>query len=317
MKISEAAALFYKSKSTVVQDSTIVWYKKKLNHLIAYLEDREVSEINIFDLENFRDSLNRGSHAPGRSGKVTAYTIHGYIRALKTFFHFLKKRKLIQEDPSEDLDKPRLPKQQRKGILPEAAGKMINVAKVNPRDYAILLFARDTACRAGGIYNLLTDNLDIRHNRAIVREKGDKERVVFFTNETSFALIMYATIRKNPHGDEHFFLSDRTFEPLSYSGVYQIFKRCAKASHISTKYSPHQWRHASARAWIKSGMNLKIVSEILGHGSEKVTGDIYGTLDEMEIQSIYNYYNSGTIPGNTSAFGPGSNPVPWNFRPLA
>lgn len=287
MNLEKAADLFYTSMATVKSDSTIVWYRKKLAPLIEFFKEKNVEEIDLFDLEKFRETLNRESRAPGRTGKVTAYTVHGYIRAIKTFFNFLKKRKIISDNPAEDLEKPRLPKQPRKGIAPESAQKMINVSKINPRDYAILLFTRDTGCRAGGVYNLLTRNIDLKHNKAIVREKGDKERTVFFTSETTLAMVLYSSIRENPSQDEHFFLSNAG-QPLTYTGVYQIFRRIAQKSHIRAYYSPHQWRHGIARAWIQHDMNLKITSEILGHSTEKVTGDIYGTSNEHELQETYN-----------------------------
>lgn len=287
MKVSDAAELFYTSMVTVKSEATIKWYRKKIDSLVQYFSEREVEDISLFDLEDFRKSLDRDSQAPGRKGKITAYTIHGYIRAIKTFFHFLYKRKIISSDPTEDLEKPKLPKQQRKGVSPENAEKMIGASMINPRDYAILLFTRDTGCRAGGIYNLLTENLDLMHNKAVIREKGDKERVVFFTPETSWAMVMYSSVRENPNQDEHFFLADQTHKPLTYTGVYQIFKRLAKQCKIKSKFSPHQWRHATIRSWLMAGMNLKSASEIAGHTTEKITGDIYGTLNEVELHSIY------------------------------
>lgn len=288
MRINVAADLFYTSMVTVRSDATIKWYRKKLTPLVDYIGDKDTDDISLFDLEEFRKTLDRESHAAGRKGNVSVYTIHGYIRALKTFFNFLRKRKIVREDPAEFLEKPKLPKQPRKGVTPEAAEKMIIASKINPRDYAILLFTRDTGCRAGGIYNLLTENLDLQHNKAIIREKGDKERVVFFTPETTWALVMYLSVRENPNQEDHFFLSDRTHKPLTYTGVYQIYKRLAKQCKIKSKFSPHQWRHATIRSWLMAGMNLKSASEIAGHTTEKVTGDIYGTLDEMELQTIYN-----------------------------
>lgn len=288
MKLCEAADLFYTSMATVKQDSTIAWYHKKIDPLVTFLGDKEVEQIDLYDLEKFRQSLNRDSNAPGRKGKVSVYTIHGFVRAMRTFFHFLRKRRIILYNPAEDLDKPRLPKQPRKGVNTESADKMIKQSQINPRDYAILLFIRDTACRAGGVYNLLTENLDLQHNKAVIREKGDKERTVFFRPETTWALIMYAASRENPFDEDHFFLNENNHKPLTYTGVYQIFKRIARECKIKTKFSPHQWRHATLRSLIQAGMNLKSVSEIAGHTTVKVTGDIYGTLSESELQELYN-----------------------------
>ena len=287
MKIYQAAELFYTSMVTVKAESTIVWYRKKITPLAEFFADKEIEEIDIFDLEDFRKTLDRDSLAPGRSGKVTDYTVHGYVRAIKRFFSFCRKRRIIKVSPAEDLEKPKLPEQPRKGIEPEAASKMIKASKIDPRDYAILMFLRDTGCRAGGVYNLLTSDLDLKHNRAIVKEKGDKKRFVFFTTETTFALVMYASIRENPNLDPHFFLG-KEHKPLTYYGVYQIFRRLAIKTNVKKEFSPHQWRHCAVRSWLQHDLNLKSASQIAGHRSEKVTGDIYGTLNERELQELYN-----------------------------
>ena len=287
MKLSEAAEIFFTSMIGVKAESTVKWYRNRLSSLIDFLQDPDVDRINLLMLESFRASLNRPSRANGRKGKISPYTIHSHVRVQKRFFGFLYRRQIIEKNPADFLEKPKLPKQPRKGITPAAAEKMLDASRKSIRDYAILLFFRDTGCRAGGVYNLLTENLDIVHNSAIVREKGDKERTVFYTTECALALAMYNSVRENPLEDEHFFLSETYHEPMSYSGVYQIFRRLAKAAGVTGKYSPHQWRHAAARSWIKNGMNLKTASELLGHVTEKITGDIYGTLDDDERHALY------------------------------
>jgi len=287
MKISKAAELFYTSMATVKSPSTIVWYRKKIDALIEFFKDREVEDIDIFDLEEFRKTLDRESHAPGRTGNITEYTVHGYVRAIKRFFSFCRKRQIIKISPAEDLEKPKLPDQPRKGIEPEAASKMIKASKIDPRDYAILMFIRDTGCRAGGVYNLMTSDIDLKHNRAMVTEKGNKKRFVFFTTETTFAMVMYSSIRENPLQDPHFFLS-KEHKPLTYYGVYQIFRRLAIKTNVKAEFSPHKWRHAAVRSWLQHDLNLKSASQIAGHKTEKVTGDIYGVLNERELQTLYN-----------------------------
>ena len=289
MKMSEAAALFYLSMQTVRSQATIVWYQKKLDSLIEFLADPEISSVSLYDLERFRASLDRPSMAKGRSGSVSRYTVHGYVRSIRRFFNWCRFRRLINENPAEFLEKPKLPKQPRKGITPEDAQKMLAIAENDSRrDYAMLMFFRDTGCRAGGVYNLLTADLDIDHNFATVREKGDKDRIVFFTSETAFALARYKLWRENPNGLPEFFLSsDSHHNKMTYKGIYEIFRRLAKKAGVSHQFSPHQWRHAAIRSWLKAGMNLKTASEIAGHTSEKVTGDIYGTLDEVELHALY------------------------------
>ncbi len=293
MKLSEAADLFYLSMRTVRSSATIEWYEKKLNSLIDFLSDPDLDAIDLFALENFRASLDRPSLAKGRGGIVSCYTVHGYVRAIKRFFTWCRFRRLIKDSPAEFLEKPKLPKQPRKGIRAEDAEKMLQIAaEESKRDYAMLLFFRDTGCRAGGVYNLMTRDLDIEHNIATIHEKGDKERIVFYTAETAYALTTYMIWRENPLDLPNFFLANggngHHQTALNYEGVYRIFRRLARKAGIEDKFSPHQWRHAAIRSWLKAGMNLKSASEIAGHSSEKVTGDIYGTLNEDELHALYN-----------------------------
>ena len=289
MKLSEAADLFYLSMKTVRSPETILWYRKKLDPFVEFSGNVDIKDVDLFFLERFRSTLDRPSAALGRKGKVSDYTIHGYVRALKRFFNWCRFRKLIRDNPAEYLEKPSLPKQPRKGILPDDADKMLRIAyEDSKRDYAMLMFFRDTGCRAGGVYNLKTSDLDIEHNIATVHEKGDKERIVFYTAETAYALETYLIWRENPRRLPQFFLSeDNKHNAISYKGIYGIFRRLAIKAGVEEKFSPHQWRHAAIRSWLKAGLNLKSASEIAGHSSEKVTGDIYGTLDEVELHDLY------------------------------
>lgn len=289
MKVSEAADLFYLSMKTVRAPATILWYQKKLGSFVEFSGDQDLADIDLFILERFRSTLDRPSMALGRNGNVSDYTVHGYVRALKRFFNWCRFRRLIKENPAEFLEKPSLPKQPRKGIRPEDADKMLRIAEEeSKRDFAMLMFFRDTGCRAGGVYNLLTADLDIDHNIATVHEKGNKERIVFYTADTAYALTTYKIWRENPQDLPQFFLSeDNRHNAINYKGIYGIFRRLAVKAGVKEKFSPHQWRHAAIRSWLKAGLNLKSASEIAGHSSEKVTGDIYGTLDEMELHELY------------------------------
>ena len=102
MKLSEAVESFRISMVGVKADSTIKWYLTKLNSLIAFLQDPDISQVELFDLERFRASLNRPSKAKGRKGKISVYTIHANVRAIKRFFNFCRKRKFITISPAKE-----------------------------------------------------------------------------------------------------------------------------------------------------------------------------------------------------------------------
>ena len=140
MKLSEAAEIFYTSMIGVKAESTVKWYQNRLASLIDFLQDPEADQISLQMLERFRASLNRPSRANGRKGKISPYTIHSHVRVQKRFFGFLYRRQIIEKNPTDFLEKPKLPKQPRKGISPQAAEKidLCCYCSINP-DFLIML----------------------------------------------------------------------------------------------------------------------------------------------------------------------------------
>jgi integrase/recombinase XerD len=55
-----------------------------------------------------------------------------------------------------------------------------------------------------------------------------------------------------------------------------MIERYAKALKIKGKWNPHAWRHAFAHGILDNGGDLKILSQLMGHGGIQVTADAYG-----------------------------------------
>ena len=80
---------------------------------------------------------------------------------------------------------------------------------------------------------------------------------------------------KRKHKDEDFFLtgdSKKFIEPRNYQ---YNFKALLKMSKIKKSYKFHILRHSMASACIEVGMDIKALSEILGHASVEITLNIY------------------------------------------
>jgi integrase len=48
----------------------------------------------------------------------------------------------------------------------------------------------------------------------------------------------------------------------------------------------HTLRHSAAVAWLESGVHIKAVADLLGHSSIAITGDVYGTSDDVARAAI-------------------------------
>ncbi|MDZ7913562.1 MAG: site-specific integrase [Rhodococcus sp. (in: high G+C Gram-positive bacteria)] len=60
-----------------------------------------------------------------------------------------------------------------------------------------------------------------------------------------------------------------------------------------TQVGVHTLRHSAAVAWLESGVHIKAISDLLGHSSIAITGDVYGhTSDETARSAVDGLTNS-------------------------
>lgn len=282
---------------------TVTWYRKRLLMLSDYLgPGRPLADLLEVDLLTWYEELDRretrytGAGRPAVAGGLSPETKHGYVRAVKRLFKWLARKGVLAADISADLRLPKLPyRRGRKGAAEADAERMIEAARGNARDYALLRFVEATGCRRGGAAHLLLGDLDLDNPdprlrlRVSVREKGDKERVVLLTREALDALVAWLVVRPDV-SDPHVFVGQRPgrpWKPLSEDGVSAVYERYKERLGITGRVSPHQWRHRWFRRLIHKGMGLKRVSQLGGHSSVTVTDMFYSDLDMDELQDAF------------------------------
>lgn len=260
---------------------TKLWYRDKLDNFADQIggKDRAINSIIELDLFAWYENLERSKLKPD--------TKHGYIRAVRKFYKFLHRRDLLPVDLARELRLPRLPRRTRKGISDENATKILNAAKKNPRDYALLNFLESTNARRGGIADLKVSNLFLKQRRAIIHEKGDMDRTVVMSDATRRALVKWLKIRESK--SDHVFTTAKG-NPLSAAGISEILDRYKTKLQIKEPCSPHQWRHRWCRKRIQEGMPLAQVSQLAGHKTITVTADWYGTFAFDELQEAYDRF---------------------------
>lgn len=291
MLLSEGIEIFISALKGVKSPATIIFYRRRLPSLLG-MGEVELSEVTLDKLRAWRAGLASRttrwggmSKHPVSSGGLSPYTLHQYVRSARRLFRWLEAEGLIESNPGKRLELPPLPRQYRRGITGSDRDKIFAAARTNPRDYAIVLFFADTACRRSGLAGLRLADLELEDCRAILREKGRggnaKERVVFYLEPTRAAIEAYLAKRKAI--DHDFVFSGVHGNPLSPSAVYEIFRRLARAAGVKNRWNPHNWRHASIRGMLAKGMSLPAVSQIAGHASVQTTGDLYGVFSEEEL----------------------------------
>lgn len=289
MNLSQAVELFLQGiVADGLQESTRLWYQKRLSRFVNYFQGVDLQDISTDDLRKFVISLREQNlkwqghrfHKPVQ-GSLSPFTVQGYVRAVKRLFNWLEFNEYLQHNPARKLKKPSLPKTMPKALSVEDMRKLLDVAQASKRNYAIILFLLDTGCRVGGLVGLRIQDLNFEDNSALVTEKGRKSRYVFFRDVTKDALQEWLAIR--PQGTDFVFVSQRGQAFSTYT-VNQILRRLKIKAGIEGRVNPHAFRHAFAKLYLMSGGDLASLSDLMGHTDVQVTKHFYSVFLKEELK---------------------------------
>lgn len=276
MKLKIAIRHFIESMNGTKANQTAQWYEKKLGTLTK-LSNLDLDEITLNNLRTWRESIIKK--------KLSNWTSHGHIRAVRRLFKWLESENLIKSNPAKKLELPRLPEEPPKGIERKDIRKMLQHSKPNPRNHALILFLANTGARIGGIEQLSWEDICLKEQWAIVREKGQTYRRVYFDKKTRKALKRL----KGKTKTGRVFISTRG-TALTKTGIHQILERTGKKAGAK-RFNAHSFRHAFARNLITEGANLAQVSQLLGHRDIQVTAKFYARFNDQELQKTHKRFN--------------------------
>jgi|SRR5579859_2736023 len=199
------------------------------------------------------------------------------LSALRHFYKFLLLEKSIKHDPTLNIESPRQWKILPKSLALAEIDEMLTREKSKPqypalalRNGALLELLYATGMRVSEIVNLRLEDLNLEANSAIVRGKGDKERLVPFGAAAMKALQTYLRDSRPQLSRTRrsaLVFIDRSGTGLTRERVWRIVRE-AKADK---KASPHMLRHSCATHMVGNGADLRTVQTILGHADISTT----------------------------------------------
>lgn len=273
--------LFMKFMSAIQKDLNIDQIEDIDIHDInaEFLKDITLEDMYLF-LEYCEERRNNAANTRARK-----------VATLKSFFKYLKsKRHIIEENPAEDLETPKVSKRQPIYLsFDEAKTFMTGIQPKthHDRDYCMMTFFLNLGIRVSELCNLNLDS--IQEKFLTVRGKGDKERTVFLNNACTTALKKYLYNErlhmKDADKNPALFLSQKGTR-LTRQRVAKIVKQINHSSGLDKKkLSPHKLRHTSATMMYKSGADIRSLQQILGHSNVSTT-QIYTHIEDKEIQQV-------------------------------
>ncbi len=220
------------------------------------------------------------------------------VSTIRIFFKYLcQKAKLIETNPAQDLETPKLDKRLPKYLNLEDSKKLLeatgNVNNRNhERDYAIITLFLNCGMRLAELVNIDEKDIDFSENKLNVIGKGNKERTIYLNSSCVKALKNYLAVKpkagiKNDkfNSNKALFLSERK-ERISRRTVQHIVNaKLLEAGLDSSKYSTHKLRHTAATLMYQYGqVDIRALQELLGHESISTT-EIYTHVDNEQIRN--------------------------------
>lgn len=263
---------------------TLTGYRRRLSQFARWLEARP--DLPSGDPDTwlaYYAGLKR--HQP----EYSPNTLRNQYDALKRFGRWLYERKHLSGQPLADVERPGEKTQaEPKAIERKHINAMLKVA-TEPRDRALLLFFRDTGCRADEALQLTWGKLRLEERKTEVIGKGDKARKLFFKPLTRRALESYRITLKRSGPDDPVWWGRKG--PLAYDGLYKTFKRLAALAGLDGAiFNPHAWRHAFGRDTTMAGIPTAQLQDLMGHSSPETT-KIYASFNTMELQQAHDRYS--------------------------
>ncbi len=244
-----------------------------LNALNKYLE-KDIHKVTIADLKMY--ILKKQSECKNN-------TLNNIIVTIKTFFKFLFEEGYLENNPAYKLKKVKEEKRLRHSVN-EITFEQIRLAAKNKRDRAIIEFAYTSGLRLSELVNANISDLDFYSNSLRVIGKGNKERIVLFSEIAKYYLKQYLDTRcdDNP---ALFVTSKKPYKRLSNRSIQKIFSNIGKELHLDIPLHPHILRHTFATKLAETA-DITVVQKLLGHTNINTTM-LYAEVNDDKISYQY------------------------------
>ena len=257
---------------------------KKINFDDVSIET--LKKVQLEDLHAFLGYLtkNYNSKATTRSRKVSS---------LRIFFNYLCNKKLLEINPTQNLETPKIGKRLPRYLTLEDSKKLLDVAsnednRYPERNYAITTLFLNCGMRLSELVGINIKDIAFDECQLNVIGKGNKERTIYLNKACVKAIDDYLRVRPksnlSPDAEKALFLSERK-NRISRRMVQEIiYSELRQAGLDTSKYSVHKLRHTAATLMYQYGqVDIRALQELLGHESISTT-EIYTHVSNSQVR---------------------------------
>ncbi len=216
------------------------------------------------------------------------------IAALRGFFGYLVKEKIVPRSPLSGLSGPK----QEKPLPPflsvddvfRLLGGVRGTRELDIRDRAVLEVLYSTGVRVSELVGLNWSDVDFQLGIIRVTGKGSKERIVPI-GELALQALRDCGMEQRKRGGREMkgatpvFLNRRG-DRITTRSIARVVEKYLKISGIPIRMGPHGLRHTFATHLLNSGADLRVIQELLGHVSLSTT-QRYTHVNLDQLTAVY------------------------------
>ena len=236
-----------------------------------------------------------------RKKGLSARSLARHLSALRGFFAFALDEKILQHNPAQFLENPKISRELPEVLTQEQMKDLLQSPQLNCklgfRDRTMLELLYASGLRVSELCSLRALDFDPQNNILRVFGKGSKERLVPMHQSAANFLQDYIKLWRplfSPKQGELFL--NRSGTALSRVGVWKLVQRYAKKAQIPFEISPHTFRHSFATHLLEGGADLRSVQMLLGHADISAT-EIYTHVQEKRIIKTHQEYHPRSKTG--------------------
>lgn len=269
---------------------TVSAYATDIGQFSVFLEKHKRTLLNAQrgEVRNFIQELFANS-VDGRS-------VGRKLSALRNLYRYLLLDKLIEHDPTLNIDSPKQWKVLPKSLAHDEVESVLRGPQrvsgpladaISARDRAMLEVFYAGALRVSEIIGVKLEDLKLDLGYVLVRGKGDKERIVPLGKAAQVSLASYMQAARpvlaKGRSSPLLFLG-RGGRRLTRQRIWQMVQ--AASADMGRHASPHMLRHSCATHMVENGADLRTVQTILGH-SDISTTQVYTHVALDRLKSVY------------------------------
>lgn len=225
-------------------------------------------------------------------------TVARRLSTLRSFFKYALAHHLIEADPAEEIDHPKLEKNLPASLSYDQITHLFNqpdiASYLGYRDRCMMELIYSSGLRVSELANLNRQDFDFGNMTVKLRGKGKKERVIPFTKNAAHWLSNYLehserhlkTEQHAPQVDAEAVFLNKHGKRLTTRSIDRQFDHYLRMSGLAGKVTPHTLRHSIATHWLENGMDLKTIQLLLGHSSLTTT-TIYTHVSTKLKKQVY------------------------------